>query len=105
MIRTVIFLILLAFFCLLFPLVWLVAAVGRLFNKRFYGDFVFYYLRLLMHLAVFVGGCRIIAALEAVTMEPSFGKTIRLSAKSATAITPDGEVHTCVVLSPPLSMP
>ncbi len=61
MIRTVIFLILLAFFCLLFPLVWLVAAVGWLFNRRFYGDFVFYYLRLLMHLAVFVGGCRIIA--------------------------------------------
>ena len=52
-----------------------------------------------------IGGCTIMAALAAVIMEPSFGKTIRLSARSATAITPDGEVHTCAVLSPPLSMP
>jgi iron complex transport system permease protein len=50
-------------------------------------------------------GSTIMAALEAVMIEPSFGKTIRLSAKSATAITPDGDVHTCAVLSPPFSMP
>lgn len=61
MIRTTVFIILLIFFCLLFPLVWLVAAVGSLFRKRFYGDFVFYYLRMLMHLAVVVGGCRVTA--------------------------------------------
>ncbi|MBP5225689.1 MAG: 1-acyl-sn-glycerol-3-phosphate acyltransferase [Lachnospiraceae bacterium] len=61
MIRTIIFITLLIFFCLLFPLVWLVAAVGSLFRRRFYGDCAFYYLKMLMHLAVFVGGCKVVA--------------------------------------------
>ena len=59
MIRLLIFLILLVFFCLLLPFVWLAGMVGQLFDKANPGKLVFYYLRALMHLAVFVGGARV----------------------------------------------
>ena len=47
-----------------------------------------------------MGGWTIMAALAAVMIEPSFGKTILLSAMSATASTPVGVVQTCVVGAP-----
>ena len=61
MIRLLVFLILLFFFCLLFPLIYLIGLIGSAFDKDFPGRFTFYYIRALMHLAIFVGGCRVTA--------------------------------------------